>query len=110
VNALVPKLVGGDDVDDAAATAGAEFDSAGGEGEQGVVLAAANAGSRVEVGTALADDDLAGGNYLATEALDAKALCVGIATVASGARTLLMCHLFCLPLCLKERLKSQRIA
>ena len=65
-----------DDVHNAATTAGAELDSTGGQREQGVVAAAAYAGARVEVGAALADDDLACGNYLAAEALDAEVLCV----------------------------------
>ena len=86
------------DVDDAATAAGAEFDGSRGQCEQGVVAATANAGARVEVGAALADDDLASGNYLAAEALDAEVLGVGVTTVASGARAFFMCHLKCLPL------------
>jgi hypothetical protein len=85
------------DVHNAATTAGAELDSTGRQGEQGVVPAAAYAGARVEVGAALADDDLACGNYLATEALDAEVLGVGVTTVASGTRAFFMCHLECLP-------------
>jgi len=86
------------DVDYATTAAGAEFNGARGQCEQGVVTATANAGARVEVGAALADDDLASGYNLATEALDAEVLSVGITTVASGARALFMCHLKCLPL------------
>ena len=86
------------DVDDATTAAGTEFNGARGQCEQGVVAAAAYAGARVEVGAALADDDFAGRNYLATEALDAQVLSVGVTTVASGARALFMCHLKCLPL------------
>jgi hypothetical protein len=52
----------------------------------------------VEVGATLADDDFACGNYLATEALDAEVLGVGVTTVASGTRAFFMCHLKCLPL------------
>jgi hypothetical protein len=81
------------DVHNATTTAGAELDCAGGQCEQGVVPAAAYAGARVEVGAALADDDLAGGNYLAAEALDAKVLGVRVTTVASGTRAFFMCHL-----------------
>lgn len=86
------------DVHDSTAAAGAEFDSAGLQCEQGVVATAANACTGVEVGAALANDDFACGNYLAAEALDAEVLCVGVTTVASGARALFMCHLECLPL------------
>src|SRR5438067_2203719 len=57
------------DVDYATTAAGAEFNGARGQCEQGVVTATANAGARVEVGAALADDDLASGYNLATEAL-----------------------------------------
>ena len=49
-----------DDVDDAAAATGAELDDTGGEREQRVVAAAADVVAGVEVGAALADDDLAG--------------------------------------------------
>ena len=75
-----------DDVDDPATATGAELDRAGDEREQRVVAAAADAVAGVEVGAALADDDLAGVDDLAAEALDAEALGVGVATVA-GART-----------------------
>src|SRR6478609_3038961 len=84
------------DVDDATTAAGAELNGARGQCEQGVVAATANAGARVEVGATLADDDLACGNYLAAEALDAEVLSVGVTTVASGARAFFMCHLKCL--------------
>ena len=81
------------DVHNATTAAGAELDSAGGQCEQGVVAATAYAGARVEVGATLADDDLACGNYLAAEALDAEVLGVRVTTVASGARAFFMCHL-----------------
>ena len=48
--------------------------------------------ARVEVGAALADDDLAGLDELAAEALDAEALRVGVAAVTGGTKTLLVCH------------------
>jgi hypothetical protein len=86
------------DVYDSTAAAGAEFDGAGLQCEQGVVAATANACTGVEVGATLADDDLACGNYLAAEALDAEVLGVGVTTVASGTRAFFMCHLKCLPL------------
>ncbi len=46
------------DVHDSTAAAGAEFDSAGLQCEQGVVSATANACTGVEVGASLADDGL----------------------------------------------------
>jgi hypothetical protein len=46
----------------------------------------------VEVGAPLADDDLAGVDDLAAEALDAEALGVGVAPVAGGAEALLVGH------------------
>ena len=72
-----------DDVDDPAAAAGAELDVPADEREQRVVVATADAGAGVEVGAALADDDLAGVDELAAEALDAEALGVGVAAVAA---------------------------
>ena len=65
---------------------------AGGQGEQRVVLAAADAVARVELGAALPDDDLAGLDDLAAEALDAQALGVGVATVAGAGCALFVCH------------------
>ncbi len=53
----------------------------GGRGEQGVVTAAADVHAWVEVSSALADEDLAGLDELAAEALDAEPLGGGIATV-----------------------------
>src|SRR4051794_25557196 len=90
-------LLGGrHDVDHLAAALLPELDSAGGDGEQGVVAAAAQVGAGVEVGAALADDDLARIHDLAAEALHAEALRVRVTTVASGARALLVCHVRCL--------------
>ena len=66
--------------------------------EQGVVAAAADPVARVEVGAALPDDDLAGVDQLAAEALDAEPLGVGVATVARRGRALLVCHV-----CLSSR-------
>ena len=83
---------GGGDVDDAAAAAGAELDLARDQREQGVVAAATDAVARVEVGAALADDDLAGVDQLAAEALHAQPLGVGVPTVAGRGRALLVCH------------------
>src|SRR5581483_1021321 len=82
----------GDDVDHPAARTGAELNGAGGECEQGVVLAAADVDARVEVGAALPNDDLAGVDLLAAEALHAQALRVGVTAVAAGRRALFVCH------------------
>ncbi|MFB9070096.1 hypothetical protein ACFFX0_02360 [Citricoccus parietis] len=46
----------------------------------------------MELGTALADQDLAGVDGLAAETLDAQELCVRIAAVLGGTTGLLMCH------------------
>ena len=51
-------------------------------GEQRVVAATADVDAGVEVGAALADDDLAGLDDLAAEPLDAEPLGGGVATVA----------------------------
>src|SRR5690554_4102969 len=85
--------LGGHDVDRLAAALGAELDGAGSQGEQGVVLAAADVVAGVELGTALADDDLTGADDLTAETLDAEALGVGVAAVPGGAGALLRCHL-----------------
>src|SRR5688500_886420 len=82
-----------DDVDDLSATAAAELDRTRAEREQRVVATPADVQPRVEVGAALAHDDLAGVDQLTAEALDAEALGVGVASVASGGRALLVCHL-----------------
>src|SRR4051812_28287757 len=92
------RLFGGrHDVDDLATAASAELHRAGLEREQGVVAATADVLAGVEVGAALADEDLAGLDDLAAEALDAEALRVGVTTVAGRARALLVCHC-CAPL------------
>src|SRR5690606_16595106 len=80
------------DVDDLAATLRAELDSTGREGEQRVVATTADVDARVEVGSALADEDLARADDLAAEALHAKALRVGVATVTCGRCALFVCH------------------
>jgi len=86
------------DVDDPTAAARAEFNGTCLQCEQGVVAATANARTGVEVGSTLANDDLASGNYLTTETLDAQVLSVGVTTVASGTRAFFVCHVKCLPL------------
>ena len=67
--------LGANDVDVLAATLGAELDGTGGQGEQGVVLAAADADARVELGATLADQDLAGADDLAA---DVRARCLAL--------------------------------
>jgi hypothetical protein len=70
-----------DDVDDLAAALRTELDRTSGEGEQCVVATTSHVHAGVEVRAALANDDLARLDDLATEALDAEVLRVGIATV-----------------------------
>src|SRR5262245_32075172 len=59
-----------------------EAHGAGRLGEQGVVLAHADIGAGVELGAALAHQDVAGEDFFRTELLDAEAPAGGIATVA----------------------------
>lgn len=81
-----------DDVDDLAAATRTELNVAGGGGEQGVVITATHVIAGVEVGAALADDDLTGVDELTTETLHTEALRVGVTAVAGGTQTLLVCH------------------
>src|SRR5690606_29721118 len=71
---------------------GRELDLAVDQREQGVVAAEADARTRVELGAALADDDVAGVDRLAAIDLHAEVLRVGVAAVARGAYALFMCH------------------
>src|SRR3954468_24477559 len=87
----------GGDGDLTTPTAEPEGHRAGDEGEQRVVLAAADAQAGVEVGAALADDDLAGLDDLATEALHAEALGVRVAAVTGRRCALLVCHVVVSP-------------
>src|SRR5215217_2002839 len=89
-NALLGR--GRGDADHAPAPALAELDRAGGGGEDRVVPADADAQARLELGPALAHDDLAAGHGLTGEDLHAEALGVGVAAVAAGAEALLVCH------------------
>src|SRR5690606_29044525 len=59
---------------------------------QRVVLAAADVDTLVELGAALANDDRARRDGLATVGLDAQHLRLGIATVARRAAAFLLCH------------------
>jgi hypothetical protein len=68
-------------VDHPAAAPGTELHGARGEVVTGV-----------EVRASLANDDLAGSDDLATEALDSQALGVGVPTVAGRRRPLLVSH------------------
>jgi hypothetical protein len=83
-----------DDVDELTTlvTTRLERDGAIDQGEQGVVAAEADANTCVELGTALADDDVAGFDSLATIDLNAQVLGVRVATVAAGTYAFLMCH------------------
>jgi hypothetical protein len=82
----------------ATAAASTKLNRTGLQCEQGVVATATDACTGVEVGPTLANDDLASGNYLTTETLDAQVLSVGVTTVASGTRAFFVCHVKCLPL------------
>ncbi len=99
-----------DDVHNATATGRAELDCTGSQSEQRVISTAANACAGVEVGSTLADDDLASLDYLTAEALNTQVLSVGITTVASGARTLFMCHLKCLPFRLRLLVQQPQLS
>jgi hypothetical protein len=63
------------------------------EREEGVVLAEANIGARMEFRTALTDEDVAGDNVLTAELLHAKATAGRITTVTRGAACFFMGHL-----------------
>src|SRR5690554_2674476 len=73
-------------------TLDAELDLAVDEREQRVVATQADARTRVELGAALANDDVAGIDGLAAEDLDAQVLRVGVAAVARGTYAILVCH------------------
>src|SRR5580693_1975527 len=83
------------DVHGAATAVPGELDLPGHQGEQCVVVTAADTLAGVEVRATLADDDLARVHGLPAEALHAKPLRVGVATVAAGRCALLVCHLCC---------------
>src|SRR5260370_336137 len=70
----------------------AQRDHPADEREQGVVAAAADARAGVEVGAALAHDDLARVDLLTAEPLHAQPLRGGVTAVAAGRRALLVCH------------------
>src|SRR5690606_41736783 len=80
------------DVDRLAATLRAELNRACGESEQGVVTAAADVHTGVELGSTLTDEDLARLHGLTAEPLHAEVLRVGVTAVARAGRALLGCH------------------
>ena len=90
-------LRGRDDAHRAATALGAELHGARDEREQRVVTTAAHTVTGVELGAALANQDLAGVDDLSAEALDAESLRVGVAAVAAGRRALLVSHRSLLP-------------
>ena len=55
------------------------------QSEQGVVLAAANVFTRMKVGATLTNDNITRLYLLTSEHLNAKSLCVRVATVTAGA-------------------------
>ena len=59
-------------------------------GEQGVVSALAHVGAGVDMGTALAHQNVAGQHELPVSALGAKALGLGITAVLGGTHTFFM--------------------
>src|SRR6202000_910527 len=71
---------------------GLERDLAVAKRVKGMVLAHAHAVARIELGAALAHDHIAAGDGFAAEQLHAQHLGVGIATVARGTASFLMCH------------------
>lgn len=89
---IVLKLFSSKNIDNAASAGGAEFDDTLSQCKQGVILAATDVQSRVEVRSTLTNDDLAGTDGLTAEALDAETLGVAIAAVPGAGRTLLVCH------------------
>src|SRR3569832_1908703 len=69
-----------------------ELHDAVGQREQGMVAADADVAARMEVRAALTDQDITRRHLLITEALDAEALRVGVASVTATAACLFMCH------------------
>src|SRR5688572_7040435 len=79
-----------DDVD--AAAVAVELDEAVDQGVEREIVPLADAAAGEEAVADLAHQNVAGPHLLAAETLDAAALTVGVATVAAGTLTLLMCH------------------
>jgi hypothetical protein len=69
-----------------------EADDAVAQREDGEVLAEAGVAAGLELGAALADEDVAGGDDLAVEALHAEALGLAVAAVLGAADAFLVGH------------------
>src|SRR5207247_8428993 len=82
----------GDDAHSPPATHASERHQPADQSEQGVIPAASHAVPGVEMGAALADQDLARVDPLTAEPLDAQPLCRGVTPVAAGRCALLVCH------------------
>lgn len=65
------------------------------QGEQRPVATNAHVLARVELGTALPDDDAARGDEFGTESLDAQTFRLAVAAVLCAALSLFMCHEKC---------------
>src|SRR5882724_7676621 len=74
----------------------AELHRAINQGEQGVIAAEADAGARMKLGAALANDDVAGIHGLSAVNLHPEVFGVRIAAVTGTAASFFMCH-DCLP-------------
>ena len=62
------------------------------ESEEGIILALADVGARMDLGSALTNENVAGENELTVSTLRAETLGLGIAAVLGGAHSLFMCH------------------
>jgi len=62
------------------------------EGENGVIPTKPNILSRQKLSAALANNDVSGNDWLATELLHAEAFANAIASILNAALTFLMCH------------------
>lgn len=76
-------------VDNSTTATGTKLDVAVAQGEQGIVATTADPVTRVEVGAALTNNDLASVDKLTAETLHAETLGVGVTTVARGRRAFL---------------------
>jgi hypothetical protein len=61
-------------------------------GKQGVILAAPNVITGVNLGASLANNDATCGNFLSAKNFNAKAFAFGIATVAGTTACFFVCH------------------
>ena len=75
-----------------AAAAAVELDEAIDQGEERIVASLADALTGLEDGAQLPHEDIPAADLFAAESLHAAALGVGIAAVAAGTLTFLMCH------------------